>query len=95
MFSNMATSLLLHEKIKTTVPKAKELRRVVEGVVNDAKLGRWQEVRRIIRDKKVYGKVFTVLAPRYKDRNGGCTRILRLGVRKGDATEVAMIKLVD
>jgi len=95
MFSNMAASLLLHEKIKTTVPKAKELRRVVEGVVNDAKLGRWLEVRRIIRTKDVYRKVFDVLAPRYKDRNGGCTRILRLGVRKGDAAEVALIKLVD
>ncbi|HBW23993.1 MAG: 50S ribosomal protein L17 [Elusimicrobia bacterium GWA2_56_46] len=95
MFSNMAASLLLHEKVKTTVPKAKELRRVVEGVVNDAKLGRRLEVRRIIKTKDVYRKVFDVLAPRYKDRNGGCTRILRLGVRKGDAAEVALIKLVD
>ena len=95
MFSNMATSLLLHEKIKTTVPKAKELRRVVEGVINDAKLGRRVEVRRIVRIKAVYHKVFDVLAPRYKERPGGCTRILRLGARKGDATEVAMIKLVD
>jgi len=95
MFSNMATSLLQHEKIKTTVPKAKELRRVVEGVINDAKLGRRLEVRKIIKSKDVYHKVFDVIAPRYKDRKGGCTRILLLGARKGDATEVAMIKLVD
>jgi len=70
-------------------------RRVVEGVINDAKLGRRVEVRRIVRIKAVYHKVFDVLAPRYKERPGGCTRILRLGARKGDATEVAMIKLVD
>ena len=95
MFSNMATSLLLHEKIKTTLPKAKELRRVVEGVINDAKLGRRLEVRKIIKTKDVYHKVFDVIAPRYKDRKGGCTRILLLGARKGDATEVALIKLVD
>lgn len=95
MFSNMASSLLLHEKIKTTVPKAKELRRVVERVIADAKKGRRLEVRRVIRSKDVYHKVFDVIAPRYKERPGGFTRILKLGARKGDATEVAMIKLVD
>ena len=95
MFSNMASSLLLHEKIQTTVPKAKELRRVVEGVINDAKLGRRLEVRKVIKDKAIYHKVFDVIAPRYKTRAGGCTRILKLGMRKGDATEVALIKLVD
>ena len=86
MFSNMATSLLLHEKIKTTVPKAKELRRVVEGVINDAKLGRRVEVRRIVRIKAVYHKVFDVLALSYKYRPVGRTRILRLGAIKGYAT---------
>jgi large subunit ribosomal protein L17 len=95
MFSNMASSLLLHEKVKTTLPKAKELRRVVEGVINDAKLGRWLQVRRIIKTKAVYHKVFDVLAPRYKERPGGCTRILKLGARRGDAAEVALVKLVD
>ena len=95
MFSNMTASLLMHEKIKTTLPKAKELRRVVEGVINDAKKGRRLEVRKIIRSKDVYHKLFDVIAPRYMDRAGGCTRILKLGARKGDATEVAMIKLVD
>ena len=95
MFSNMATSLLLHEKITTTVPKAKELRRVVERVITDAKHGRKLEVRRALRSREVYTKVLEVIAPRYKERPGGFTRILRVGVRKGDATEIAMIKLVD
>ena len=95
MFSNMASSLLLHEKVKTTVPKAKELRRVVEGVINDAKKGRWLQVRRVVRSKSIYHKVFDVLAPRYKERPGGCTRILKLGCRKGDAAETALVKLVD
>lgn len=94
MFSNMATSLLLHEKVETTLPKAKELRRVVERVIADAKNGRRVEVRRIIKDKVVYHKVFDVLAPRYKERAGGCTRILKLGARRGDAAEAAMVKLV-
>lgn len=94
MFSNMATSLLLHEKVETTLPKAKELRRVVERVIADAKNGRYVEVRRVIKDKAVYHKVFDVLAPRYKERPGGCTRILKLGARRGDAAEAAMVKLV-
>lgn len=94
MFSNMATSLLLHEKVETTLPKAKELRRVVERVIADAKSGRHVEVRRVIKDKAVYQKVFDVIAPRYKERAGGCTRILKLGARRGDAAEAAMVKLV-
>lgn len=95
MFANMATSLLLHEKITTTLPKAMELRRVVEGIVNDAKKGRKMEVRKAVRSRDVYNKIFDVIAPRYKDRAGGCTRILRLGARRGDAAETAMVKLVD
>ncbi len=94
MFSNMATSLLLHEKVETTLPKAKELRRVVERVIADAKNGRHIEVRRVVKDKVVYHKVFDVIAPRYKERPGGFTRILKLGARKGDAAAVALVKLV-
>jgi large subunit ribosomal protein L17 len=94
MFSNMASSLLMHEKVETTLPKAKELRRVVERVIADAKNNRYIEVRRVIKDKVVYHKVFDVLAPRYKERPGGFTRILKLGARKGDAAEVALVKLV-
>ncbi|MDA8244660.1 MAG: 50S ribosomal protein L17 [Elusimicrobia bacterium] len=94
MFSNMASSLLLHEKVQTTLPKAKELRKVAERVIADAKNNRRVEVRRVIKDKAVYQKVFEVIAPRYKERAGGFTRILKLGPRKGDATEVALVKLV-
>jgi len=94
MFSNMASSLLLHEKVETTLPKAKELVKVAERVIADAKNNRFVEVRRIIKDKAVYHKVFDVLAPRYKERAGGFTRILKLGARRGDAAEVAMVKLV-
>lgn len=94
MFCNMATSLLQHEKVETTLPKAKELRRVAERVIADAKNGRHIEVRRVIKDKAVYHKVFDVLAPRYKERPGGFTRILKLGARRGDATETALVKLV-
>ena len=94
MFCNMATSLLLHEKVETTLPKAKELRRVAERVIADAKNGRYVEVRRVIKDKVVYHKVFDVLAPRYKERPGGFTRILQLGQRKGDAAQIALVKLV-
>ena len=94
MFSNMASSLLLHEKVETTLPKAKELRRVVERVIADAKNNRFVEVRRVIKDKAVYHKVFDVIAPRYKERAGGFTRILKLGARRGDAAEAALVKLV-
>jgi len=94
MFSNMATSLLQHEKVETTLPKARELVRVAERVIADAKNGRRLEVRRVIKDKMVYHKVFDVLAPRYKERPGGFTRILKLGQRKGDAAQVALVKLV-
>lgn len=94
MFSNMATSLLMHEKVETTLPKAKELRRVVERVIADAKNGRHVQVRKVIKDKEAYKKVVEVIALRYKDRNGGFTRTLKVGPRKGDATEMAMVKLV-
>jgi large subunit ribosomal protein L17 len=94
MFSNMATSLLLHEKVETTLPKAKELVKVAERVIADAKNNRYIEVRRVIKDKAVYHKVFDVIAPRYKERAGGFTRILKLGARRGDAAEAALVKLV-
>lgn len=94
MFSNMATSLLLHEKVQTTLVKAKELTGIVERIITDAKKGRHMEVRRVIKDRTVYKKLFEVIAPRYKDRASGCTRVLRLGQRKGDATEIALVKLV-
>jgi len=94
MFTNMAVSLLLNEQIKTTVPKAKELRRVVEGIITRAKSGDYKKVRGALNNKKAYHKVFDVIALRYKERNGGFTRILRAGVRKGDLAEIAIMKLV-
>ncbi len=94
MWANMATSLLLHEHVETTLVKAKQLNRVAERVIADAKNNRRVEVRRVIKDKAVYHKVFDVLVPRYKERDGGFTRILKLGQRKGDAAEVALVKLV-
>jgi ribosomal protein L17 len=94
MFSNMATSLLMHEKVETTLVKAKELSRIAERIIADAKNNRFVEVRRVVKDKTVYHKLFDVLAPRYKERDGGFVRILKLGQRKGDAAEVALVKLV-
>ena len=95
MFSNMASSLLVHEKITTTLPKAKELRRVVEHVITDAKNGKGMLVRKALRGSSACEKTIKVLAERYKDRPGGFTRILKLGARKGDGAEVAMVKLAE
>jgi ribosomal protein L17 len=95
MLANMANSLLLNEQISTTIPKAKEVRRVVEGVINDARKGRHMEVRKIVKSKLIFKKLMEVIAPRYATRNGGYTRILRIGTRKGDNAEVGLVKLVD
>ncbi|MCK5582819.1 MAG: 50S ribosomal protein L17 [Elusimicrobiales bacterium] len=95
MYTNMTQSLIMSEKIKTTLPKAKELRGFVERIITDAKKGRKLEVRRIIRDRAAFDKMFDIIAPRYKERSGGFTRIIKIGFRKGDDAEIAMIKLVD
>ncbi len=95
MYMNMTNSLIMSEKIKTTLPKAKELRGFVERIITDAKKGRKMEVRKIIKDRPAYEKLFDILAPRYKDRQGGYTRVIKIGFRKGDDAEIAMIKLVD
>jgi large subunit ribosomal protein L17 len=95
MFSNMASSLILNEKIKTTVYKAKELRRVVDKIITCAKNSKHVQVRRVIKDKVAYNKIFDVLAPRYKNKNGSFIRILRIGTRKGDCAEMALVKLVE
>lgn len=95
MFANMTTSLLLNEEIQTTVIKAKELRRVVEHVITQARDGKKVAVMRTVRDRVAYKKLFEVIAPRYSARPGGYTRILRIGRRAGDNTEMSIIKLVD
>ena len=94
MLANMASSLLLHEEIRTTLPKAKELKKAVEHIITDARNGRHIEVRRVIKSKVIYKKLFDIIVPRYTTRPGGYTRLLRLGVRKGDRAQIALIKLV-
>jgi large subunit ribosomal protein L17 len=98
MFRNMANSLLRHEAIKTTLPKAKELRRVVEPLIT---LGREPTVanKRLafnrLRDREMVVKLFNEIGPRYKARNGGYTRILKMGFRVGDNAPMAFVELVD
>jgi len=98
MLSNMVTSLLEHERIETTVPKAKEARRMAEKIITLGKKGGLANVRlaeRTVRSKPVLSKVFSELKDRYSTRPGGYTRIIRLGFRRGDAAEMAVLELVD
>ncbi|MCC5854700.1 MAG: 50S ribosomal protein L17 [Idiomarina sp.] len=98
MFSNMASSLVRHEVIKTTVPKAKELRRVIEPLITLAKQDSVANRRLAFartRDKDVVGKLFNELGPRYSERPGGYTRILKCGFRAGDNAPMAFVELVD
>jgi len=95
MLTNMAVSLLMHEHVSTTLAKAKEVRRVVERVITDARKGRHMEVRKVVRSKTAFKKLMEVLAPRYADRNGGYTRILHVGRRKGDDADMGLVKLVE
>ncbi len=98
MFMNMSASLVRHEFIKTTVPKAKELRRVVEPLITMAKQDSVAK-RRIafarLRDRQSVTKLFNELGPRYKDRPGGYMRILKCGYRPGDRAPMAYVELVD
>jgi large subunit ribosomal protein L17 len=98
MFRNMATSMLKHETIRTTLPKAKELRRVVEPLITLAKEDSVANRRLAfnrLRDKEVVGKLFSELGPRFKDRPGGYLRILKTGPRPGDAAPMAIVMLTD
>lgn len=98
MFANMAASLVQHEQISTTLPKAKELRSFVDKLVTLSKKGDLAARRQAIskmRDKDQVQKLFEVLAERYKDRNGGYTRVLKAGYRYGDNAPMAVIELVD
>ncbi len=98
MFRNMTCSLLRHELIKTTLPKAKELRRVAEPIIT---IGKSDSVakRRLafdrLRDKEMVGKLFTEIVPRYSERPGGYLRILKCGYRAGDKAPMAYVELVD
>jgi len=98
MFRNMTNSLFRHELIKTTLPKAKELRRVAEPLITMAKTDS-VHMRRLafsrLRDKEMVGKLFIELGPRYEARPGGYLRILKCGYRAGDAAPMAYVELVD
>ena len=98
MFQNMANSLFLHEAIKTTLSKAKELRRVVEPLITKAKSDSVANRRHVfskLRDDAMVAKLFTELGPFYKDRPGGYIRILKVGFRTGDKAPMAVVQLVD
>jgi len=98
MFRNMAVSLLRHEEITTTVPKAKELRRVVEPMITMGKtptLANRRLAYNRLRDRDTVGKLFGVIGPRYAKRNGGYLRILKKGFRKGDNAPLALVTLMD
>ena len=98
MLRNMSNSLLRHERIKTTLPKAKELRRVVEPLITLAKEATVANRRLAfnrLRDRDMVVKLFDELGPRYKTRNGGYTRILKFGFRVGDNAPMALMELVD
>ena len=98
MFANMAAALIRHEQIVTTLPKAKDLRPIVEKLVTLGKRGDLHARRQAIaemRDLAMVKKLFDVIGPRYKTRNGGYTRVLKAGFRYGDSAPVAVIEFVD
>ena len=98
MFANMANALIKHEQIKTTLPKAKELRRVADRLITLGKKGGLHRRRQAfaqLRDDAMVAKLFDSLADRYQDRPGGYTRVLKAGFRYGDSAPMAIIELVD
>jgi large subunit ribosomal protein L17 len=98
MFANMAAALIKHEQIVTTLPKAKDLKRVAEKLITLGKRGDLHARRLVaarLRDDAMVSKLFDTIGPRYKDRNGGYTRVLKAGFRYGDSAPLAVIELVD
>ncbi|AQT04209.1 MULTISPECIES: 50S ribosomal protein L17 [Acetobacter] len=98
MFRNMAVALIKHEQITTTLPKAKELRPVVEKLITLGKRGDLHARRQayaMLRDEVIVKKLFSAIAERYKGRTGGYSRVMRAGVRYGDAADMAVIELID
>jgi large subunit ribosomal protein L17 len=98
MYRNLAASLLRHEVVRTTLPKAKELRRVVEPLITLAKedgVARRRLAFDRLRDDVAVGRLFTALGPRFKNRPGGYLRILKMGYRRGDAAPMALVQLLD
>ena len=98
MFANMACSLIEHEQIQTTLPKAKELKKIIDKYITLGKKGSLHSRRLAIsrlRQNSAVTKLFEILAPRYKKRNGGYSRVLKAGFRYGDAAPLAVIELID
>jgi large subunit ribosomal protein L17 len=98
MFANMAASLLKHEQIQTTLPKAKDLRRIVDRLITLGKRGDLHARRQamsVLRDRTITAKLFAELAERYRERPGGYTRVLKAGHRYGDMAPITVIELVD
>ena len=98
LFSNLTAAVLTHEQIKVTLPRAKELRTFVDNMITLGKKGQLNNRRQalaFLRDNEVVAKLFSTFAERYKDRNGGYTRVLRAGYRYGDCAEMAIVELVD
>lgn len=98
MMNNMVTSLLAHEHVSTTTARGKELKRQAEHIITFAKRGDLHSRRQVLRhiaDKAVVSKLFDELGPRYSDRAGGYTRLVRLGPRRGDGAEMVIVELVD
>ena len=98
LFVSLAHALLKHEQIKTTLPKAKDLRPIAEKLITLGKRGDLHARRQaisVLRDEKLVAKLFTTIAERYKERNGGYTRVLKAGFRHGDMAPMAIIELVD
>ena len=98
LFANMSAALIKHEQIVTTLPKAKELRRFADRLITLAKRGNLNSRRLAVarvRDEVMVKKLFDILGPRYKERSGGYTRVLRAGYRHGDSAPMAVIELVD
>ncbi|WP_025899890.1 50S ribosomal protein L17 [Sneathiella glossodoripedis] len=98
MFANMAAALIKHEQIKTTLPKAKDLRPIVEKLITLGKRGDLHARRQLLAklsEKAIVDKLITTLSERYEERNGGYTRVLKAGFRTGDAAPMAIIELVD
>jgi large subunit ribosomal protein L17 len=98
MYRNLAASLVRHETIRTTLPKAKELRRVIEPLITLAKedgVGRRRLAFSRLRDEAAVGKLFNDLGPRFKQRPGGYLRILKMGLRRGDSAPMAVVQLLD
>ncbi|MDD9911498.1 MAG: 50S ribosomal protein L17 [Alphaproteobacteria bacterium] len=98
MFCNLVTELVRHEQISTTLPKAKDLRRVVEPIITKARedsVAARREVAKVIKDADVLRKLFTEIAPRFKETQGGYTRVLKAGFRQGDCAPMAIIALTE